>query len=116
MSDWASVVSSNRWVIVGPCAAASVVPSAFIAGAFAAPGALIQVLPQVWLGFLLGPLCEYYVFPGSTHRIWVWWAVALVPALLAHCVYPRAATAVLTVVGFVFWYGLALLVILRATP
>ena len=73
------------------------------------------MLPQVWAGVLLGPLCEYNAFSGSTNLVWCWLAAGLLPLLCAHPAFPSRVTAWVTVGGFSLWYGAAFMVVLLAT-
>src|SRR5262245_41734730 len=109
-------VRTKRWIVVGPCIAASIIPSAFLTSLFAAPGTFLQELPETCLGFLLGPLCQYRYFANSADIDWICLAIVLAPTLVAHAVWPRVSTAVVTSAGFLIWYGAAFLVVVRTAP
>jgi hypothetical protein len=115
-TSMANAVRSSRWVIIGPCLAVSILPSALLTAFFAAPGTFFQELPKVWLAFLMGPLSAIYIEPGSKDRAWALLAGILLPALLAHAISPRTLTAVISVTGFLVWYAAALIMVGRSAP
>src|SRR4051794_2965211 len=104
--------TSRRWAVIGPTAAASVLPAAHLTLVFArlesAVPTFLTFLAAIvvgplnyWLPLLTGHSIQYGIHPMAGVTIWVYLTCLLL--VFSHPVKPHLVTAVMGIIGSVVW-------------
>jgi hypothetical protein len=112
------VRTARRLSVVLLGVAASVLPAALLAGAFAPPGRFLSTLAYCSGQMLFGPLRyqigpvlgypnEYQLHPMGGPALWFYLPCLLL--VLTHPIRPSLLTAWLSATGFMVWYAFATL-------
>lgn len=116
--DWLG--RRRRWGVVVPAVGASILPAALLTIVFAQPRTVLPTFLSCWVEILVGPLkywlpflmghpIKYSIHPMAGIAIWIYLTCLLL--ILSHPANPRAATALMTIIGSVAWYSWVFLAI-----